>query len=153
MGIGERLKEARKYRGVSQRELAKMIGVSKGVISNVEYELATPQQIVIRSIADMLDINEHWLKTGEGNMLDDAGLEMSRRIVDEIMMYVNQLSPAEQDYILAMTKSFTKFKNNVPQNDSPTLSVEARIDAAKQIQERQIKHTHKSDDKFINSYR
>ena len=54
MSMASRLKEARKFRGYTQEALAKAVGVSRGVISNIEYEKAAPQALVIRAICEVL---------------------------------------------------------------------------------------------------
>ena len=40
MGIGARLKQARSSKGYTQNSLADAIGVSRGVITNIEHEKA-----------------------------------------------------------------------------------------------------------------
>lgn len=68
MNIASRLKQARKEKGYTQDALANAIGVSRGVITNIEYGKVEPQPLVIRAICDVLTVDEHWLRTGEGEM-------------------------------------------------------------------------------------
>ena len=68
MGIGARLKQARSSKGYTQNSLADAIGVSRGVITNIEHEKSEPQMLVIRGICYELGINSSWLLQGEGPM-------------------------------------------------------------------------------------
>lgn len=52
MTIGERLKIARKARGYTQDSLAEALGMSRGVITNIEYGRAEPQTLVIKAICE-----------------------------------------------------------------------------------------------------
>ena len=75
MGIGARLKQARSSKGYTQNSLADAIGVSRGVITNIEHEKAEPQMLVIRGICYELGINSSWLLQGEGPMESEKDAE------------------------------------------------------------------------------
>lgn len=111
MNIASRLKQARKSRGYTQDSLANAIGVSRGVISNIEYEKSEPQALVLRAICEVLQIEEQWLVSGEGTM--DSNLAKSAQLLSEIHNAAKNLSEAEQDYILDMIKTFQKHRNNI----------------------------------------
>lgn len=69
MSIGERLKLVRKLKHITQDDLAKQIGTSRGVITNIELEkIKEPQLPVINIICDVLDVNKEWLLYGIGPM-------------------------------------------------------------------------------------
>ncbi len=59
--LGERLKYTRKKHGYTQDSLAEIIGVSRGVIFNLEKNKTEPQSIVINAICQTLKINKDWL--------------------------------------------------------------------------------------------
>ena len=113
MNIASRLKQARKSRGYTQDALATAIGVSRGVISNIEYEKTEPQALVIRAICDVLRIDEHWLISGEGQMESNPELEKSARLLSDIYNSAKELSEEEQDYILDMIRTFQKHRENI----------------------------------------
>lgn len=113
MNIASRLKQARKSKGYTQDSLANAIGVSRGVISNIEYEKVEPQTLVIHAICDVLQIDENWLVSGEGEMERNPELERSARILSEIYSSAKELSEEEQDYILDMIKTFQKHRENI----------------------------------------
>lgn len=51
MTIGERLKIARKARGYTQDSLAEALGMSRGVITNIEYGGLSPRHWLSRLFA------------------------------------------------------------------------------------------------------
>lgn len=107
MSIGQRLKEARKIRGISQSTLAEKIGASRGVITNIELDKVNePQGMVIKAICDALEINADWLITGRGSMEKRVRDSTKGDIVDEINTCVQELSANEQLYILDTIKTY-----------------------------------------------
>jgi transcriptional regulator with XRE-family HTH domain len=65
--FGERLLQALKHKGMSQRELAKRIGVSP---QNINFLIKEGQGSNKTSqIASILGVNPKWLETGKGDML------------------------------------------------------------------------------------
>ena len=65
----ERIKEIRKHYKLTQGEFAEKIGIKQNTVTSYETGLRTPSDIVITSICREFDVNEHWLRTGEGNMI------------------------------------------------------------------------------------
>lgn len=113
MNLASRLKQARKSKGYTQDALARAIGVSRGVISNIEYEKTEPQSLVIRAICDVLRIDENWLTSGAGQMKSNPDLEKSARLLSEIYNSAKELSEEEQDYILDMIRTYQKHRENI----------------------------------------
>lgn len=113
MNLALRLKQARKSKGYTQDALASAIGVSRGVISNIEYEKTEPQSLVIRAICDVLRIDENWLTSGEGQMESNPDLEKGARLLSDIYNSAKDLSEQEQDYILDMIKTFQKHRETI----------------------------------------
>ena len=54
MGIGKRIKEARKLKGLTQTELANMIGVTPSAITNYENETSHPKEPVLYKLFEAL---------------------------------------------------------------------------------------------------
>lgn len=115
--IAERLKEARKSKGITQGALAEMIGVSRGVIQNIEYGNTSPSKIVTQAICNALQINEDWLITGkEPRSAEILEMEKSVRILSEIYNSARELSEEEQEYILKVIRDFQEFRNKTDKN-------------------------------------
>lgn len=70
MNISDRIKELRKLLGLSQEEFGQILGVSRDVIGNIEYDrLKRPEQKepIYKLICEKFNVNESWLRTGEGD--------------------------------------------------------------------------------------
>lgn len=61
MTFGERLKQIREERDMSQEELANLLGTSKQVISRYETEQRVPKITVVKIYADKLGVNMYTL--------------------------------------------------------------------------------------------
>lgn len=62
----ERIKQVRKDLKLTQVEFGEKIGVKGNTITNYENGLRNPTDAVILSICREFSVNEHWLRTGEG---------------------------------------------------------------------------------------
>ncbi len=110
--IGERLKLARKSKGITQDSLAEQIGSTRSVITNIEYGKVTePQPLALNAICEVLNINKEWLMTGKGEMdVQPKVIDKSTKILSEIYILAKQLSEEEQDYILDLIKTYQKHR-------------------------------------------
>lgn len=70
--MNERIKEIRKSKNMTQTEFGAKIGVKGNTITNYESGMRTPSDAVIVSICREFDINENWLRTGEGPMFRET---------------------------------------------------------------------------------
>lgn len=131
--LSDRLREARQKRGYSQESLAVAIGVTRGVIINLEYEKADikkpPQEIVLNAICQELQISKDWLRDGIGEMelaVHDSAL--MRAINKEC----SEMSDAELQFIystIQAMKEMNRERGKSPK--SQTRSFEAIIAEAK----------------------
>ena len=113
MSIATRLRQARKSRGFTQDSLAKALGVSRGVIANIEYEKAEPQTIVIHAICECLQISKNWLLSGEGNMNVLPNSELKVQTIAEINDIINDLSDHELNFVVDMLYIYLKHKDKL----------------------------------------
>ena len=103
--LGERLYYVRKSKGYTQDSLAESIGVSRGVIFNLEKNQTQPQLIVINAICQTLNINKEWLVNGIGEMEDTHEASQSTKILTELYEVAKELSEDEQLYLLDTVKA------------------------------------------------
>lgn len=103
--LGERLHTARKKNGYTQEALAEAIGVSRGVIYNLEKNKTEPQAIVANAICQLLKINREWLLHGTGEMEDRSEASQSAKILAELYEVAKSLSQEEQLYLLDTVKA------------------------------------------------
>lgn len=68
----ERIKELRKKLGLTQTEFAERIGSAQNTITGYETGRRVPSSQVITLIARTFDVNETWLRTGEGAMFHEV---------------------------------------------------------------------------------
>ncbi|MDE6926170.1 MAG: helix-turn-helix domain-containing protein [Acetatifactor sp.] len=103
--LGERLNYARKSNGYTQNSLAESIGVSRGVIFNLEKNKTVPQAIVINAICRALNVNSEWLMNGVGEMRKGEDPARSDKVLRELYEFASELSEDEQLYLLDAAKA------------------------------------------------
>ena len=64
----ERLKKLRKSLDLTQQALANKIGMKQNTIAQYEIGRTIPSNAIIFSICREFNVNENWIKTGEGEM-------------------------------------------------------------------------------------
>lgn len=64
----DRIKKIRTDLGLTQQEFADRISVKRGAIANYEIGRNEPTDSVISLICREFNVNEEWLRTGEGDM-------------------------------------------------------------------------------------
>jgi len=61
MPFGKRLKEARLLKQMTQEELAKAVGVTKGAIGNYESEVSSPKEPILIELMRVLEVDANFL--------------------------------------------------------------------------------------------
>lgn len=89
MALGERIKKARKALDLTQQAFADRLGMKQNTIATYEMNRTNPSDPAIKSICREFDINETWLRTGEGEMF------MKRSEEDELAAAVERLITGE----------------------------------------------------------
>ena len=90
--IGERVFEIRKKTGLNQKDFAALLGVSRNTISLIERRKISASSAVIRSVAEKMNVDEFWLRSGEEydlSFLDDPGKRKSA------IAYLKRMYPEE----------------------------------------------------------
>lgn len=64
----DRIKQVRKNSGLTQTAFGEKIGVKGNTVTGWETGIRTPSDAVINSICREFNIDETWLRTGEGEM-------------------------------------------------------------------------------------
>ena len=68
--LNERIREVRKYLGLSQKDFAEKVGISQRAVSWGEQPGNNVPDSTIKSLCIVFRISESWLRTGEGEMLE-----------------------------------------------------------------------------------
>lgn len=63
-----RIKELRKVLDLTQQEFADRIGMKRNTVANYETNRNEPSNSVVSLICRQFNVNENWLRTGEGDM-------------------------------------------------------------------------------------
>lgn len=82
----ERLKELRKTLNLTQQEFAEKIGVKRNTIAQYESGRNAPIDAVITLICRTYNVNETWLRTGEGEMF--VSRDRSEAIAQEVNRFM-----------------------------------------------------------------
>lgn len=84
--MNERIKEVRKSLGLTQQEFANRIGVKRNTVATYEGGRNIPIDSVVSLICKEFNVNEEWLRTGEGEMFQDLSQgELAARVVGEAL--------------------------------------------------------------------
>lgn len=94
--MNERLLALRKYLHRTQSEFGSDLGVSRDVIASLESGRVIPKDAFIKLVCTTYCVNEEWLRTGSGSMLDDSKPSILARLAEE-----KQLTPREQAIVSA----------------------------------------------------
>lgn len=87
--MGERIKELRKALGLTQQEFADRIKVKRNTVATYEMGRSTPSDAAISLICREFNVNENWLRTGEGQMF----IQVSRD--EEIAAFIGDVLSGE----------------------------------------------------------
>ncbi len=107
----ERIKELRKTIGLTQDEFAKRIGLARSSVAKYEIGEREPNNAIILSICRIFNVNESWLRDGEGEMFKEDPME------EEAAFYVRQLLEEYEDnpfydMIIDMMKTYYELDEN-----------------------------------------
>ena len=82
--MNTRIKQIREYWELTQEEFGKKIGSARNTIANYENGNRNPSNSVIISICREFNVNEDWLRTGNGEMFKESPLR------NEVGYYVEE---------------------------------------------------------------
>lgn len=105
----ERIKAIRESLRLSQREFGERLGVSRDVISNLEYGRVAPKELFLKHICDVYDVNEHWLISGEGEMFHPT--PKTDKKLEEALAIFQTLRPEFQDYALEQIRLLAQLQD------------------------------------------
>lgn len=84
--MNSRIKELRKALGLTQNDFGVRLGLAPNTITNYETGRREPSNQIIIAICREFNVNEEWLRTGEGKMFQDLSQgELAARVVGEAL--------------------------------------------------------------------
>ncbi len=130
--IGERVRKARQFLGLTQAEFSSKIGISRSHLSNIENGNEFPSHSVVLLMSAIFPIDLYWLQSGTGEMIsDDTKEEITKNNNDFEKMLKKLKESFYKDCPYWMQGEFTSFfynfkrlfelcyKNN---NDNPIIA-------------------------------
>ncbi|GLC87978.1 helix-turn-helix domain-containing protein [Lysinibacillus piscis] len=110
-----RIKEIRNALNMNQAEFAQHLGLGQSTLAMIEVGKRTFSDKHIKIICATFNINEAWLRTGEGEMFNSSLYE------NELIKIFDSLNPETQQYLLTMAKELLNTQQKLlsrKENDS-----------------------------------
>lgn len=120
MTIGNRIRFFRKETlKITQEEFAKKINISRSNLGNIETDTVAVTDRVLNNICDTFNVNELWLRTGQGEMFRTADDDFDI-LAGKISMHGDQfikeltriLWTFDEEELLVIKKIVGKIKNS-----------------------------------------
>lgn len=125
MTIGERVKELRKQINLTQQAFADRLNLKRNTVGSYEVNVVEPSDRTISDICREFNVNETWLRTGEGEMFNqitrsekitafltditaDEGDDFKRRFVEMLA----ELEPVDWKLLERMAEKLQKKEGN-----------------------------------------
>lgn len=118
-----RIKEIRKALGLTQSELGGKMGVLQNTIAQYESGRRTPSNSALSSLCREFNVNEEWLRYGNGEMFKTQTLD------EEIIAFIGDLQYSPDD---DFKKEFISILAKLDKEDWETLHKITRLLLAKE---------------------
>lgn len=135
MSVGSRIKELRENKGLSRNDLAELLNITVGAISNYENEVSSPKEPILFKIMDVLNCDANYLFQDAVKMqsmknsvsidemkhiekyrsLDPSGQKTVTFILDREIERIEQLNEAlerQKKRILTYEKALRRMQGN-----------------------------------------
>lgn len=133
--VGQRIRQARLSKGLSQSALAEQTNVSQPTVANWERGSHAPRHAALSKIATVLDASAAWIMTGESRTMQ------ARPVHHHIPVLDWPRSPGEidtahvTDYVAATTSARRPFAIAAPQDSQFSTGTVLIFDRARQTAE------------------
>ncbi len=145
MQTGNRIRELRKdFLKITLEEFGKKVGVTKVAISRLESGERNVTDQMCKSICREFNVNEQWLRTGEGEMFlqsdpDEEYKKAAEKLSDDefirsILVQYFKLSPEHRKLLRDFAYSITE---NEEKQDDSAAEIDAKVQAYREQLERE----------------
>lgn len=90
--MNKRIKTIRENLGMTQDAFAESIGIKRNSLSLIELGKRNPGDRTISDICEKFNINEEWLRTGNGNIESDKPKGILRQLAEEFSLNSDDLA-------------------------------------------------------------
>lgn len=109
--VNDRIRELRKLLGLSVREFAKRIGISRGYLSDIENGKVIPPDRILLLISHTFGISYEWLKEGKGEMWEKK----------EVPEWLKEFVENAKDKDIQALQAFIQMLKEVPEEEKDLL--------------------------------
>lgn len=102
ISFGLRIRELRKTLEMTQNDFAVRIGLTQNTITKYETGLRSPSNQIVISICREFNVNEDWLRTGNGDMFNPISED------EELDLYIGHISGSEDKFKKNLLKALCK---------------------------------------------
>lgn len=100
--MNDRIKKLRQALGLSQDEFGRRLGVTRGAVTNIELNKVDPKPLFVDLICREFNVNETWLRTGEGEMF----VQLSSS--EELSAFFGDLLADEPDFRFRLISALSR---------------------------------------------
>lgn len=104
--LKERIKALRVALGMNQTDFGAAIGVKQTTVAGYENGTRAPIDAVITSICREFNVSEHWLRTGDGEMMVKVDADQ------ELQDIFAEITVADDDLIKRIIKTYWQLPEN-----------------------------------------
>ena len=114
MALGNRVKEIREAKKLSQAELAEKVGVSQQAIGLLEQRNSKSSKFLVE-LANALEVSPEWLKTGKNSQnIIDTNYTPAELLAQQLKQFASEgkLSPDDINFINNTLQHLVKLKES-----------------------------------------
>lgn len=104
--MNERIKTLRILLNLTQDEFGRRLGVTRGVITNIEFNKTTPKPLLVDLICKEFGVNKQWVETGEGEIFVKLSPD------EELEAIFSEIGASEDHIIKAIIKAYWKLPDD-----------------------------------------
>lgn len=147
--MNERIKKLRKALDLTQQEFASKIGVKRNTVATYEMGRSVPSDSALSLICKTFNVNEQWLRTGEGEMFNqpqsrkDEIQHMVERMMEgrkaefkyRLISVLNRLDESQWGILEDYLREILDGRSAAPEQVPRTAEQEARAEAERYYQQ------------------
>lgn len=152
----ERIREIRSSLNLNQSDFAKSLGMGSSTLGMMEIGKRNILDRHIKTICSIYNVNEHWLRTGEGDMFieNDSTIiaelageykldAIDQKIIEYYLKMNEQSRQSLKDHVVSIAQEITSLNETVASTDEIDIDVEVNryrqeLEASKKAQKSSV---------------